>query len=153
MPVSAFDAGVRLLALREHSVWELRRKLKPKGYPEAELEAALARLQELGYLNDARFARVFAASAVRNGRFFGARLAQELKRRGVAPELVREVLAELAREGDEADDLARLIARRFAGFDPASATDKERRRVVGYLTRKGFSLPAVLQQLKIHSTY
>ncbi|HJV66387.1 MAG TPA: regulatory protein RecX [Geomonas sp.] len=143
-----FDSSLRILSLRDHSEAELRRKLKEKGYEEAGIEESVARLKELGYLDDVRFARHFVCSAVRNGRGYGARLKMELARRGVAAAIVAEVLAEIEEEHSEAELLGQLMERRFGSFDPGSATDKERRRVIGYLQRKGFSLSAILKQLK-----
>ena len=142
-----FDCSLRVLALRDHSEAELRRKLREKGYEEG-VEESVARLKELGYLDDARFARHFASSAIRNGRGYGARLKLELARRGVAREIVGEVLDEISRDHSESELLGELIARRFAGFDPETTTEKERRKVVGYLQRKGFSLSAIFEALK-----
>lgn len=145
---TAFDCSVRVLSLRDHSEAELRRKLKEKGYEEPEVEESVTRLYALGYLDDTRFARLFASSAMRNGRGYGGRVKLELARRGVASEIAARVLAELSEEFSESELLAQTMARRFAGFDPAVATEKERRRVVGYLQRKGFSLSAILAILK-----
>jgi regulatory protein len=145
---SPFDCSLRVLSLREHSEAELRRKLKEKGYEEPGIGESVARLKELGYLDDARFARLFASSAIRNGRGYGARLKLELARRGVAQEVVAQVLSELSEEFGESEVLARLMERRFAGFDPETATEKEKRRVIGYLQRKGFSLSAIFAKLK-----
>jgi regulatory protein len=150
---SPFDCSLRVLALREHSEAELRRKLKEKGYDEEGIEESVARLKELGYLDDARFAKSFAESSIRNGRGYGVRLKLELARRGVAEATIRETLAELFQEYGEQEVLSRLIGRRFSGFDPALASDKEKRRVVGYLQRKGFSLSAILAGLNTHSTF
>ena len=150
---SSFDCALRVLALRDHSEWELRRKLKEKGYDGEEIEGSITRLAGLGYLDDARFARSFAQSAIRNGRGYGARLKLELSRRGIAGAIVLETLAEIGEEFGEAEVLARTIERRFAGFDPASAPEKEKRKVVAYLQRKGFTLSAILAALKIHSIY
>ena len=146
-----FDCALRVLALRDHSEWELRRKLKEKGHDEAGIEESLARLKGLGYLDDARFARSFAASAVRNGRGYGARLRLELSRRGIAAAIVQETLAEIGEEFGEAEVLSRTIERRYPGFDPSQATEKEKRRVVAYLQRKGFTLSVILAGLRIHS--
>lgn len=145
---SAFDCALRVLTLRDHSEAELRRKLSEKGYPEAESEESIARLRLLGYLDDARFARQFASAALRNGRGYGGRLKMELARRGVDPETAGEVLAELNEEFSESALLAGIMERRFAGFDPEGASEKERRKVVGYLQRRGFSLSAIFRMLK-----
>ena len=147
---SSFDCCLRVLALRDHSEAELRRKLAAKGYQEEDVEMSVARLKELGYLDDLRFARSFASSALRNGRGYGSRLKLELSRRGVARAIVSEVLGELSQEFSEAELLGEMMARRYAGFDPATATDKEKRRIVGYLQRKGFSLSAIFRELKTH---
>ena len=150
---SSFDCALRVLALRDHSEAELRRKLSQKGYEPAEVAESVARLHELSYLDDTRFARSFAESSIRNGRGYGARLKLELSRRGVAALIIQEVLAELSEEYGEAGVLSSTIERRFAGFDPESATEKEKRKVVAYLQRKGFTLSAILAGLKIHSIY
>ena len=144
---SPFDCSLRILALRDHSEAELRRKLAGKGYQDEEIGESVERLKELGYLDDLRFARSFASSAMRNGRGYGTRLKLELSRRGVAEGIVSEVLSELADEYGEKELLAELFARRYPGFDPETATDKEKRRVVGYLQRKGFSLSAIFRKL------
>ena len=145
---TAFDCALRVLALRDHAEGELRGKLARKGYPDGEVEETVARLKELRYLDDLRFARAFASSAMRNGRGYGARLGMELARRGVSRDIAEVALAELKEEFVEDDLLAQLLERRFAGFDPASASEKERRKVVGYLQRKGFSLSAIFEKLK-----
>ena len=142
-----FDAALRILTLRDHSEAELARKLAAKGCSPEEVGATLERLKELGYLDDRRFARRFAESALENGRYVGARLKQELARRGVAAPLVEETLQELDQR-DEEVLLAELVARRYATFDPATASDKEKRRVIGFLSRKGFSLGAIFRHLK-----
>jgi regulatory protein len=56
---TALDAGLRLLALRAHSRAELRQKLRRRGFDATAIEAASVRLSELGYLDDAAFARGF----------------------------------------------------------------------------------------------
>jgi regulatory protein len=145
---SPFDSCLRILALRDHSEHELRTKLRQKGFEEPGIGECVGRLRELGYLDDARFARHFASAAIRNGRGYGARLKLELARRGVDKGIIAEVLAEVSEEFTERELLAEVMERRFTNFDPATATEKERRRVVGYLQRKGFSLSAILQQLK-----
>jgi regulatory protein len=53
---SAYDAGIRLLARRAHSRVELRRKLARRGYDGEEIDVVMARLERLGYVDDAAFA-------------------------------------------------------------------------------------------------
>src|SRR5438876_2085996 len=73
----ALDTGLRLLARRSHSRFELRRKLGRRGYEEAEVDAAVARLVELRYLDDRSFAEghVRRRSATRGPLALSAELA------------------------------------------------------------------------------
>ncbi|MGH7904784.1 MAG: regulatory protein RecX, partial [Candidatus Dormibacteraceae bacterium] len=74
------EAGLLLLARRPHAQVELQRKLLRRGHDAEGVTAALTRLLELGYLDDASF----AASLVRHrspGRGRSA-IAAELVRRG-----------------------------------------------------------------------
>jgi regulatory protein len=144
----ALDCAFRALARRDHSIAELERKLRERKISEPAAAAVIARLEESGYLDDRRFAERWAEAAVRNGRGYGVRLRQDLSRRGVSREIIEEVLAGIASTCGEADALATLAERRFAGFVPAAASDRERRRVVGYLQRRGFTLATILRYFR-----
>jgi regulatory protein len=78
---SALGTGLRLLGGRAHSRVEIQRKLAQRGYSPEDVEAAVSRLDELGYLNDLSFAEglVRVRSASRGPRALSA----ELARRGV----------------------------------------------------------------------
>ena len=140
--------ALRALTRRDHSTAELARKLRDGGTAPPQVEATIARLREAGYLDDRRFARQWADSAVRSGRGYGPRLRLELQRRGIADEIIAEVLTEVAAEYGEAEMLAALLARKFAGFAPATAPDREKRRVMGYLQRRGFSPAAIMDYFR-----
>lgn len=139
-----YRRAVDLLARRDHSVLELKKKLISRGLPSQQVVEVLERLASQGLLNDRRFAVNWAQSAIRSGRGFGNRILLELRRRGVSRETAAEALSEATAEHGERQVLAEIVARRFAGFDPATATLKERRRVYSYLQRRGFSLEAIM---------
>lgn len=114
----ALDAGLRLLARRAHSRAEVRRKLGRRGYAEEEVESAVTRLGELGYLDD----RAFAEGYVR--RRSPARgplaLSAELAARGVDRRLADAALGGFGAE-DELASAVRLVERlaghkAFAGY-------------------------------------
>ena len=140
--------ALRLLARRDYGTGELRRALLTKGFAEEAVAAAIARGIELGYLDDARYAARLAGVLLESGRAVGPRLALELRRRGLAEELIQAVVAVSARDDGEEQALRALVARRFPAFDFASAADRERRRVILFLQRRGFSLDRILTELK-----
>ena len=68
-----------MLARRPYSVAELRRALERK-YPQSvKVPEAIARLRELGYLDDRKFAEQYAYSLAQNRAFGPHRLRRELK--------------------------------------------------------------------------
>ena len=144
----ALDCALRALARRDHSIAELERKLRARKISGTVADAVITRLVQSGYLDDRRFAERWAESAVRNGRGYGVRLRQELARRGVSREIIEEVLTGIAETHAEDDTLAALAERRFAGFVPGAASDRDKQRVVAYLQRRGFSLSAIFRYFR-----
>lgn len=144
----ALGIALAMLSRRDHSETEVRRRLSAKGFPDEVIDGVVARLGEVGYLDDRRFARAFAESAIRNGRGYGFRLRHDLSRRGVDEAVVAEALDELSTEYDELAVLSALMARKFADFDPLTADERRRRRVMAYFQRRGFSLAAIVQVMR-----
>ncbi len=142
----AYRLALRLLADRDYTVAALARKLDQRGHAPEEVAGAVARLVAERFLDDRRYAEHFIVQARESGRYVGYRLRQELRRRGVPSELLGELLAERADRGEEADLARRLVARRYAEFDPATSDDRLRRRVAGFLQRRGFC-PDVIRHL------
>ncbi len=141
-------AALRLLALRDRSEQDLAGRLRRKGYDEAAIAATLRRCRELGYLDDTRFARQRAKGLMTSGRAVGSRLLAELKQQGLDEQTARAAAAEAAGEIDQDQVLADLRQRRFAAFSYTEADDRQRRRVIQYFMRRGFSLSRVLALLK-----
>jgi regulatory protein len=146
----AFASALRSLARRDHSVAELERKLDARGFAAEVVSQVIDRLTAAGYLDDRRFARQWAESAVRNGRGYGPRLMQELNLRGVPRDIVSEVVAGISAAYGEDEILARILARKYSGFDPRTASDRDKRRVIAYLQRRGFSLAAIFSFMRRH---
>jgi len=148
-PERAFQDALTLLAARDYTAAKMREKLTRRGFEGVAAEEAVARLEIQGWLSDRRFAERFAEMAVAGGRFFGPRLRLEMRRRGVPVELIDEVLGRLRQERDEQDDLRGVMERRFPGFSFSAAGDREKRRVIAFLQRRGFGLGAIMTVLKV----
>lgn len=147
-PERAYLYALRLLTARDYAVARLREKLRGRGFADPDVETALGRMVAEGWVDDHRFAERFAESALASGRYYGPRLRQEMRRRGVPPELVGEVLGRVLRERDETAEVCAIVERRFSGFSFSSASDREKRRAVGFLQRRGFSLSAIMRALR-----
>jgi len=140
MKPDSYQKALQLLATRAHFRRELEAKLRQRGYPGEEIEAALAKLTEEGYLDDRATARVFVES--RQGRTSEgrSRLRAELIKRGAPDDAVEAALAELTPDDDlpAARDAAESW-RRKGGLDP--------RALARHLERKGFSRRAIVSVL------
>ncbi len=108
---SAFDAGLRLLAQRDHSSWEVRQKLLKRGYPEAEVAAAEARLIEKGLLGDRGFAFHYVRRRSRTHGLLA--ISAELAARRVDRETAEAALARVAPHAQVL--AAHRVAGRLAG--------------------------------------
>jgi regulatory protein len=147
-PERAYLYALRLLTARDYTAARLREKLHGRGFDDSDVETALGRMVSEGWVDDRRFAERFAESALASGRYYGRRLQQEMRRRGVPLELVAEVLGRVLLECDETEEVRAIVARRFNGFSFSSASDREKRRAIGFLQRRGFSLSAILRALR-----
>lgn len=136
-PASLKARAIALLAQREHSVTELRRKLAARAGEDDDVEALLAWLQEAGYLNDARF----AASRVhlRAGGHGAARIRQELAQHGVA--LDAETAQQL--RASEAERARAVWQKKFGAVAPDLAGRAKQMR---FLVGRGFA-PDVVRRL------
>jgi len=108
----------------------------------------ITRLQREGWLNDQRYAERFAGSALSSGRFYGARLRMEMRRRGFAAEVVNETLMSLLAERDEISEVRSAAERRYPGFSYPTASDRDKRRLIGFLQRRGFGFSSIMRALR-----
>jgi regulatory protein len=139
-PAVVLEAALRFLEPRERSIGEVRRRLTRVGYREELVEGAIARLIELGMLDDQAFARTWIESRDR-ARPRGERaLRFELARKGVDRKTADETIAERAAEHPEADAeaAARLLARNARALDRVGDPRARRQRAYALLARNGF---------------
>jgi regulatory protein len=146
---AAKERALRYLKDRDRSRVEVERRLARYGYSTDTVAAVIVWLSEIGYLDDRRFAESFVRSRNRAG-WGPRRFNHELVKRGVdkrvADEAVRALQAEQGDDGDPAAALAEMVARRFErdlGTDPVKA----RRRIQGYLQRRGYEWDTIKEVL------
>ncbi|MFD9692975.1 regulatory protein RecX, partial [Kitasatospora sp. NPDC059088] len=133
----ARDICLRLLTGTAKSRKQLADALRKREIPEDVAEQVLTRLEEVGLIDDAAFAAAWVESrhAVRG--LSRRALAQELRTKGVAADLVEQALVQVDHD-DETDAARALVERKLRstrGLDPQVRT----RRLVGVLARRGYS--------------
>ena len=131
----ALPKAVDLLARRPHFRAELAAKLERRGFSDAEVDAALARLDELGYLDDRGTAAAWVRSTVERKCWGPRRLRAELGRRGVEETIVDAVVPPAFPGGER--PIAERAAERWRGRDP--------RALARHLERRGFSSAVIIE--------
>ena len=143
----ARNTAYRLLTYRARSRKELEEKLKDRDFSDAVIEAVIAGLARLGYINDQEFARQWAAGRIRLRGFGRRRIEQELRNKGISRDVVRETLREVFEDAPEAD-IAQQEAEKKLRSLARLAPEVRRRRLAGHLERRGFSSGTIYDVLR-----
>ena len=128
------QAAVRLLAGREHSRTELRRKLCTRSYDSEVVDQVLDSLIQQCLLSDERFTEQYLSSRRRRG-FGPVRIKGELRERGINDELIRSHLNE--QDEDWMEALRLTHGKKFGVESPGDIKEKARR--VRFLEYRGFT--------------
>lgn len=150
----ALDLGYAYLNTRDRTVGEMRHHLQRRGISEELTEAAIAILGKQGFLDDARFARLFVTDKRTLEQWGSERIRRGLLGRGIDRHLVDAALTEPPQAGDdeqpeaELDRALALLRRRF----PAPPQDRrDRNRALGMLLRKGYETELALDALSAYA--
>ena len=133
----ARERALYLLGLRDYACKELEQKLYTEADPDT-AAAVVARLCEVGLLDDERYAARLARSLSETKHYPRRRIEQELRRRGVSPVLAQEAVSDL--EGEDFRQALALLEKKY--YNKLSDPDS-RRRVTAALARRGFSYGAI----------
>jgi regulatory protein len=138
----ARNTAYRFLTYRPRSRAEIVQKLHDKEFNEAIIEAVIADLARLGYVNDRQFAGQLALSRIRLRGFGRRRIEQELKHKGIDREIIREVVTEVFVDESEIETAKQVAGKKITAM---KCLDREtrRRRLAGFLERKGFSFDII----------
>ena len=132
----ALDLSFSYLGHRDRTVAEVRRHLERKRVEPAGIDAALAELGRMGYLDDVRFAQRFAEDRRRLDAWGNDRIERRLLALGVASDTIASALG--GDEGHDELDTALALLRRRIRRPPAS--DRDRERALGLLARRGYDV-------------
>ncbi|MDR0786939.1 MAG: recombination regulator RecX [Gemmatimonadota bacterium] len=149
--IRAREAALRLLERRAQSRVGVRRSLARKGFEPEVVEACITRLDNAGLLDDRSYAVQFVTERSRSRPRGVMGLEAELIARGIDADTAEAAITEvLAATGASELDLAAIAARKFrrrAGEAPLAT----RRRLQGFLARRGFSAETVRSFLSLRA--
>jgi regulatory protein len=147
-----FEYAVGALARRMRTERDLRRLMKLRA-EEGEagvraMDAVVARLKELNYLSDTRFAEDYTRVRKEHEKFGKRRVQQDLMQKGVGKELVASTLETAYEDIDEVALARQYIARKRMKQPSGEKAQKETARAMNRLLRAGFSSRAIYKVLR-----
>ena len=142
----AIQLGYRAVGYRERTVAELRTFLERKRVEPCAIEEAVAELRATGFLDDARYAQRFAEDKRDLDRWGSGRIARDLHKRGIAPELVESAIAATSRDSELATALL-LLEQRL----PPPHDDRARDRAWRLLMRRGYEAEIAYEAVRRHA--
>ena len=136
--------ALRLLGQRSYTERNLRRKLSSKGFPEAAVDGLITRLLATGILDDQRYAISYARSRLVGGSASPRRVQQLLVRKGVPLSAAAAAISQIVDEEnlDTSASLERIARRKAASLGDLDAV-VFRRRLYGFLARRGYELDSI----------
>jgi regulatory protein len=142
--------ALRALGARAHSAGELRRKLERRAANAADVGGVLARLKELGYLDDKTYAEAVASWRLNGPGLGKARVLSDLRKRFVAPGVAEKAVAQVYAEVDETALIEAFLRRKYRGkaLDTFLAEPKNLASAYRRLRVAGFGSASSLRVLK-----
>ena len=150
-PTAAYSRALAWLTARELSEGQVRIRLADRGYSRAAIDTAVQRLIDNRSLDDRRAAMAVARAEVRGrgrgpGRVMGRLIAMRIGR-----DLAKDVVAEIFGETPEDDLLEAALNRKLRGRSERLADPQERRKLVAYLIRQGYSASSAARAVRSKS--
>ncbi|MBQ6873670.1 MAG: regulatory protein RecX [Clostridia bacterium] len=128
----AFNKAIELISRREHSRKEIVTKLTQRGFAEVAEDVA-DELERLDYLDDERFAGMYAKELKQRKSMGKRRIAQELYLKGISRDIIEIVTEEI--NESPVEEIIEIINRKYLRY---LGDEKGRTRTVNALVRLGY---------------
>lgn len=142
----AFNSAMFSLDMRDHSEKEIRQKLMRK-FDERSVDSAVEKLIDLGLINDRRYAELLTRELFERKKYGKNRVRSELFRRGIASDIVSEVI-EAYEEENDSDNVEKIVDIIRKKYYNKLVDEKSRQKVVAALVRLGYSFSDIRQAMR-----
>ncbi|MCI3919500.1 RecX family transcriptional regulator [Paenibacillus sp. TRM 82003] len=138
----AYVRAIRWLGARPRTEKEVRMYLKRREYEDEVIDECVKRLAEQRYIDDERFSHALAEERLKLQGKGKQWIKQELLQKGVDKGTVQETIGSLDPE-DETEAAVKLARKRWRSLAKEEDSAAARRKLYGYLARRGYSASAV----------
>ena len=136
---SAYQKALHFISYRPRSIAEVRKNLAARDIPEDLIDETIQRLKNNSVLNDLNFAREWVTNRKDLQPRSRLALRMELRQKGIADEVIQQVLDEIVDD----DALALLAAKKYSYRLEGLDLSEFRKKLYAYLSRKGFNFSSI----------
>lgn len=136
---SAYQKALNFIAYKPRTIFDVRKKLIDGGYPDQIIETILEKLLEKGYLNDQQFAENWIENKSLHKPRGKKLIRLELKQKNIDQEIIEDAVNQMDSDDELAVRAAEKYHKRLSNFDE----EIYKRRLTGYLMRRGFSYSTI----------
>ena len=144
---NAMNTAVRILANRDHSKYELKQKLRQRGFAGKVIDTVIAECERFNYINDPRTAHVYISQLKR--KCFGKRyIRMALKKKRLSGIEIENNLLENYPEADERENAGKLLQKKMETFEREVDLKKRREKMYRFLYARGFSTDVIADLIR-----
>ncbi len=133
-------------AYQERCEKEVREKLSKLEVSGEDMEQYVQLLKEENYLNNKRYAYLFASNKFRLKKWGRQKISFELKKKDIPPQMIQKAIAEEIEMEDYWAMATQLIEKKQASLKDKDPY-KRKQKVIRYMVQKGYEMPIVLELL------
>ena len=143
----ALNSALRILTPRDHSKYELVKKLKQRGFSREDIDAAISSCERFDYINDERTAQIYIRQLKRKG-YGKKRIQLELNKKGLKGTRIQGILDQSLSETDEREGAERILIKNIKRFKREKDALKRRDKIYRFLHARGFSQGVIAEIVK-----
>ena len=142
--------ALKILGGRAHSTGEMRQKLQRRAERAEDVEGILARLKDLGYIDDRRYAETYASARLANDKLGRTRVIRDLRQHRVAPALAEKTVGKVYADVDEEALIEQWVRKKYrlASREGLFQEDKDMASAYRRLLHAGFRAGEIVKVLK-----
>lgn len=133
------ESSLRYLGRRDHTSFEIKQKLKKKGYEDNVIDQALEELTDRGFLNDKNFTIKFITEKSELNRWGRKKIEFNLYKKGVHPKIIQEALNSYFDNLSQDQICLDLVIKRKRHFLREDDPYKRLMKIYSYLAGRGFT--------------
>ncbi len=145
-PGQALQKAKHYCAYQERSHAEVKEKLYSMGLRKAEVETILSQLIEEDYLNEERFAKMFAGGKFRMKHWGRVKIKYELKHRHVSEYNTRKAMKEINEE-DYVSAFNKLFDEKLLSLKSEKNVPTRKKKLMDYLLQKGYERDMIVGKI------